>query len=156
VAEQPGIQPAQSVNWRLCWQIQRDLPALWHNLRHLDGLLGKAGLPPCLVNRVIVVLEELLTNIVKYGGAHSAGGDIALTIDNDASGLILRISSEGEAFDPRGVTDKGAAASLADQKIGGLGLVLVNRLTDRLEYRHEAGWNHLAVHLAVHLDRETS
>jgi serine/threonine-protein kinase RsbW len=105
-----------------------------------------------LVNRVIVVLEELLTNIVKYGGAHSAGGDIALTIDNDASGLILRISSEGEAFDPRGVTDKGAAASLADQKIGGLGLVLVNRLADRVEYRHEAGWNHLN----VHLDRETS
>jgi hypothetical protein len=28
----------------------------------------------------------------------------------------------------------------------------VNRLADRVEYRHEAGWNHLN----VHLDRETS
>jgi len=142
------------MKWRLCRKIQRDLPALWRHLKHLDGLLGGAGLPPRLVNRVIVVLEELLTNIVKYGGAHSAGGDIALTIDRDASGLTVRISSEGEAFDPRGVTDEGAAESLASQKIGGLGLVLVNRLTDRLEYRHEAGWNHLDVLLDVHLDPE--
>lgn len=152
MAEQPGVQPTQSVSWRLSRRIQRDLPTLWHHLKCLDGLLGKAGLPPCLVNRVIVVLEELLTNVVKYGGAHSADGDIALTIDQDASGLILRISSEGDAFDPRRVPDEGAAASLADQKIGGLGLVLVNRLTDRLEYRREAGWNHLD----VHLDREIS
>lgn len=147
MAEQSGVQPAQSVTWQLCRHVQRDLPGLWHHLKELDVELGKADLPPCLVNRVILVLEELLTNILKYSGAHSVVGDIALTIDHDESGLILRISSEGQAFDPRGLTGSGASTSLVNRKIGGLGLVLVNRLADRLEYRHEAGWNHLHVHL---------
>ena len=48
--------------------------------------------------------------------------------------LTVSITDWGTPFDPLAHTDPKAPSSIADAKIGGLGIMMVRRLTDDLSY----------------------
>jgi anti-sigma regulatory factor (Ser/Thr protein kinase) len=64
------------------------------------SFLRAAGVDARAVHDVSLVLEELLTNALQYGGASDRSTSIALAVEPD------RVSGEigdwGKAFDPRG------------------------------------------------------
>jgi anti-sigma regulatory factor (Ser/Thr protein kinase) len=83
-----------------------------------------------------LIAEELFTNMVKYGGT---GGDVgfALAKEGDVVTMVFR-DIGGPPYDvtlPRPLP--GADTPLAERRPGGLGLHLVQRIADRLDYRHD-------------------
>ena len=82
------------------------------------------------------VMEELFTNMVKY----SKDGQRPIRISLDVSGgtLVVRISDvEVEPFDPTEAPDVDIDQSVEERPIGKLGLHLVRRLVDGIEYQYE-------------------
>jgi serine/threonine-protein kinase RsbW len=82
-----------------------------------------------------LIAEELFTNMVKYGGGR---GDIALGLarEPDAVLLVLR-DFDADPYDvtrPRALPEDGPVRA---RRAGGLGLHLVQRMADGLDYRHE-------------------
>lgn len=81
-----------------------------------------------------LMAEELFTNMVKYGnGAEPVS--IGLGRDGDAVVLVLRDfgASPWDVTRPRALPE----APIERRRAGGLGLHLVQRLADGLDYRHD-------------------
>ena len=92
--------------------------------------------------RVLVVVEELVTNIVKYGyppPVRPGAAEITLRLADGELGI--EIVDDGRAFDPFAAPEPDLAAPLEEREPGGLGLYIVRSLMDRTRYRREGGHN---------------
>jgi anti-sigma regulatory factor (Ser/Thr protein kinase) len=92
-----------------------------------------------------LVIEEIATNIVKYGYEPGAQGVIQLQYAHEHGTLRIVIRDRGRPYDPRQHPDPDMDDDLATRQIGGLGLFLVRESADELEYYHDdaSGWNEL-------------
>ena len=100
------------------------------------------GWPPELLFQIELVLEEIGTNIIKYGQDGDRETDIDITLTSDSTSLRLEIVDSGKPFDP--FADAPAPdldSSVPDRPIGGLGVHLVQELMDEAHYRREDGKN---------------
>ena len=91
--------------------------------------------PPDLVFKVNLILEELGLNIINYG--HTEGlHEIDITLTSSDEELKIEITDDGKPFDP--ITDAPVPdvnAPMEDRGIGGLGVHLVQTMTDEMHYR---------------------
>lgn len=148
MAEQPGVQPSKPLNFPIELSIPPDFRELEVHLEHLRSALTSARIAEDLGNQAVFVAEELLTNALKYGGVTNESLPMRVIVSTDDKSLLLNFSTRGDAFDPRCDVDHDREESLADRPIGGLGLLLVNRLASQIDYRFENGWNHVTVALS--------
>lgn len=79
------------------------------------------------------VMEELFTNMVKYNPGNS--NDILLIVDTLHDGVSVSLTDyDVDAFDVTASRTVDIAAPLESRKIGGLGLHLIQKMVDTLEY----------------------
>lgn len=85
------------------------------------------------------VLEELFTNLIKYSDSeHDVTVEIRHTNEGD-EGVEVVIDDEGvDAFDITRQPEVDVGQPLEAREPGGLGLHLVRRMVDSLEYHHDA------------------
>ena len=103
------------------------------------GLDVEAGWP------VYVALDEILSNIVRHGGGHGKGPIIEVTFAVAAAGLEVTIVDDGPEFDPLKAPEPDLTSPIEERQPGGLGVHLVKRLMDRVEYARREGRNHLVI-----------
>lgn len=106
--------------------------------------LGCAGAAADEANAVEIALEELLTNIAKFG----AGGEnppplLAAegAVEVEAGAIRLVLSDNGSRFDPAGHPQPDVDAPPERRPVGGLGLHMLFQMFDRHEHRWENGRN---------------
>jgi anti-sigma regulatory factor (Ser/Thr protein kinase) len=103
----------------LSLDIPRDPTAPVNARRAIERLRGR--IDPAIAPRVTLLVSELVTNAVKYGG----DGDVTLRIDlDDPRRLRVEVVDGGEGFIP-------AARDRPATDVGGWGLHLVETLADR-------------------------
>lgn len=79
------------------------------------------------------VLEEFFTNCVKYNPESDREISVALRRVDDE--LILSLTDHDADFhDPRAAQPPSLEAPLEDREIGGLGIHLVTRMVDKIDY----------------------
>ena len=100
-----------------------------------------AGLPPKTVAGVLNAADEITSNIVNYSGAV----EFAVCVERGFDRLRLRFSDDGKAYNPLSHIDPDTHAAIEDRPVGGLGLVVVKRLADRVTYLRDSGRNVLTV-----------
>ncbi len=108
----------------------------------------RAGLSPLLSQRLDLVLEEALVNIVRHAYAGGAG-DVELRCRVETSGRVcLTLRDWGLPFDPLARPDEGQEArrqaGIEERAPGGLGLVFMRNMA-QVGYRREAGANVLSL-----------
>jgi serine/threonine-protein kinase RsbW len=120
------------------------------DLRLLYPWLDQAapGLPPSLLNRVHVVLEEAVANAALHGFPDGRTGQITIRIQHRPAEVILDIEDDGIAFDPTTAPPRAKALSLDDVIPGGWGLGLIRAYCQTIAYRREADRNRLTLHVA--------
>ena len=92
-----------------------------------------------------LVLEEVVTNIVKYAYDDAGPHGIRFEARLAASHVILRFADDGREFDPSAAPPPDLSRPPDERPIGGLGIHLVRRVADRLEYERKDGHNCLTV-----------
>lgn len=96
---------------------------------------AREGVDPALRPDVDFALEELFTNMVKY----SPSGDASVTIDvtGIAGGVEVRMTDTGvEPFDVTQAPDADVTLPIEARRPGGLGLHLIRRLLDSIDYEY--------------------
>ena len=79
------------------------------------------------------VVEELFTNMVKY--SKPARSDIFLKIErNDKQCLIVMTEDDVDMFDITKIPDADVTRSIEDRTPGGLGIYLIRKMVDKLDY----------------------
>jgi len=130
------------------FSIPTTLAGLESGLRRVSDWLSAVAASRDDENRVNLIFEEIVTNVVRY--AFDDGGEHSITIKLKANpeNLMLAFHDGGRPFDPRSVPRPPKPASLDDATIGGRRLWLVNSMA-RLDYeRTPDGLNCLTVTLA--------
>jgi len=83
------------------------------------------------MNRVEVVLEELVSNLMRHG----KDVKVVTVAAGYRSGMVdLIVEDDGAAFDPFAHPEPEPFTTLEDAQLGGLGIPLVRRLTSSARY----------------------
>jgi serine/threonine-protein kinase RsbW len=94
-----------------------------------------------------LVFEEVASNVVRHG--HAAEIELSLDREPATNAIILTFEDAGPPFDPLQHPTPTLPTSLEDAPLGGLGLLLVRKVSTRLDYeRTPAETNRLTVTLA--------
>jgi anti-sigma regulatory factor (Ser/Thr protein kinase) len=97
----------------------------------LVAFLEPLGIVAGTMNRVEVVLEELLSNLIRHG--HDVTS-IMVAAGYHAGSIDLVVEDDGAEFDPLAKPEPDPFTSLAEAPLGGLGIALVRRLTCAARY----------------------
>jgi anti-sigma regulatory factor (Ser/Thr protein kinase) len=92
--------------------------------------------------RTLIVLEELFTNLQKYGsraGLDPGVADVGLELEGTR--LTVQLADPGVAFDPVTQPAPDLDQPVDQRPIGGLGLHLLRAFSDDLIYRRSDGRN---------------
>ena len=112
----------------------------------VDILAEAEGWPPELLFQIKLVLEEMGTNIVKYGYDDEDRKNIEIILTSESDSLTMEISDDGRPFDPfADAPPPDLESDIPDRPIGGLGVYLVQKMMDEARYRREDGRNKLTL-----------
>jgi anti-sigma regulatory factor (Ser/Thr protein kinase) len=98
-------------------------------------------LTPDIVFVLDLCMEELITNVIKYGYDAPAQRQIQIDLSLQEGLLILEIADDGKPFDPTRIPEPDLDAPLEERRIGGLGIHLVRNYVDSMEYKREGDHN---------------
>jgi serine/threonine-protein kinase RsbW len=101
----------------------------------------EGGFPQQYINRLQIAVDEAVTNIIEHGyaGEQRGKGTIWMSIDASRESFRIEISDNGQTFDPNTLTDVDIATHVARNSSGGLGVFLMRKIMDVVDYRYEAG-----------------
>lgn len=125
--------------------------ALMSVIAHIEARCTEFGLPYDSIHRLVLVAEELFLNAIRHGGAGEAE-HASVQVELNCTGVEVELlfADAGIAYDPFDrVSDTTLLRVLAERREGGLGVVLVQGLAVRHEYRREQGRNLIRLWLAV-------
>lgn len=101
----------------------------------------EADLSPKQLFSIQLIVEELTTNIVKYGAKEDPRADIEVTVCSTPDGIELTVSDSTPPFNPLLAKEPDTQQAIEDRVPGGLGLLLVRKCSKALDYRYENGRN---------------
>lgn len=93
--------------------------------------------------QINVAIDELFSNVVHYSG--SSKMTLVLEVVEDVLTATLTFIDNGIAYDPLSKKDPDISLSAEDREIGGLGIFLVKKTMDGIEYKREGEKNVLKV-----------
>ena len=94
-----------------------------------------------------IVVEELFVNIAMYAYQHKndipeSEQTVLFSVESEPSGLVkLRFEDGGYPFDPLSKQDPDMADYIKNRTIGGLGIMIVKKKMDHLEYEYKDNKN---------------
>jgi sigma-B regulation protein RsbU (phosphoserine phosphatase) len=84
-----------------------------------------------------LMIEEAIGNIIDYSGAT----EIIMTATVDDNHLNMTITDDGQPFDPTTVSDPDVNVPGDERLAGGLGIMLIRKMSDHMTYRREGQHN---------------
>ena len=109
---------------------------------YIERVAQQAGIDDKQSKRLRLAVEEAVANVINYSGASAITLSSAL---HPPSSLEITIDNDGQPFDPT----EGSATDLSvppDQRPpGGLGIMLLQKMTDGQEYQRVDGHNILTL-----------
>jgi len=103
-----------------------------------------AGIATSDLEKLDLVLEEILINVARYAYAAETGKTEVAYFEEGPGKLRVEIADSGRCFNPLEVDPPDLSRALADRPIGGLGVFLVKSLVESIAYRRQDGRNILS------------
>lgn len=131
--------------------IDNQLDEVTRIAQFIEELGMSLQLPASITMSINLAIEEAVTNIIRYGYPEHTESDIVLRTSVAPGMLVTRIIDDGISFDP--TADKTEHPQSLDQQLTqGLGLFLIRRTMDKIEY-HSID-NHNELILTKHIDMD--
>ncbi|MBR5111071.1 MAG: ATP-binding protein [Clostridia bacterium] len=112
----------------------------------LDEQLEALDCPMKAQMQLDVALDELFSNIAYYAYAPETGeATVRFAFDEITRTVALTLIDNGVPFDPLAKEDPDITLPAAERSVGGLGIFLVRKTMDSMDYRYENGKNILTI-----------
>ena len=112
----------------------------------LDEHLERRGCPAKVRTELDIAVEEIFVNIASYAYEGKTGNAmIRLQDRDDPRGISVTLADEGAPFDPLARPDPDVTLAAEERSIGGLGIYLVKKTMDQVQYRYADNRNILTM-----------
>ena len=116
------------------------IPAKVENLNTIRGFIKghakRASIPQNVIDAVVLSVDEAATNIIRHGYEENGlSGNIEVEVIVLGNGLSVCLRDNAPPFDPTTLPDPDLTLPLELRPIGGLGVFIMRKKTDRLTYR---------------------
>ena len=115
-------------------------------LMFIDSYLEEADCPMKAQMQIDISVEEIFVNISQYAYPGGVGyADIQISGSSADGRLIIVFRDRGIPYDPLRKSDPDITLGAEDRPIGGLGIFMVKKNMDKLEYSRSGGENILTM-----------
>lgn len=94
---------------------------------------------------VQMAVDEAATNIIMHGYAGRPDGVLRVSCWQEGCDLLIQLRDRGRQFDPDEVPEPDLHTALEDRQEGGLGIFLMRRMMDRVDFIREGDENVLTM-----------
>lgn len=148
----PQFDDITMLSFMLNYVISDDSIAFIPGERSTDAVIGftnmiksRLGVVPKIGNRVSIAIDEIYANILNHSKATFAS--ISHSIKDGK--LYLRFEDNGIPYNPLDAPEPDITLSADERRIGGLGILLVRKMTESMEYSREGDRNILTLTVAL-------
>ena len=126
--------------------VSADAKAMPDLVAFLEGALEAMDCPPAISTKLMICLDEIASNVMKFSGAHT----LTVRLEHGAPPGTWRLSfaDDGTPWDPLSHADPDITLSAEERPIGGLGLLMVKKMMDEVTYAREGETNVLRLQIA--------
>ena len=108
----------------------------------LSSIAAELDIQDRIKKQLMISCDEVFTNIASYAYPEGSGSvEIAIEFVAEKRNLRIIFSDSGIAFDPLAISEPDTGAALSERKIGGLGMFMVKKMMDSIEYFRKDGKN---------------
>ncbi|MBQ6143782.1 MAG: ATP-binding protein [Clostridia bacterium] len=126
--------PASTKNWRIVYDF-------------LHQHLKRNSINHKELSHILLASEEIFVNISNYAYGGKNGNVIIKFSCNISSPIVIKIkfTDKGVKFNPTKVKKADVTLDFKQRKIGGLGLFIVYKVMNKVEYEYENSSNNLII-----------
>ncbi len=97
--------------------------------------LHALALSDILMNQIVLAVDEICANLIIHANKEDPSKHLLLEISQKDKGMLkFEISDEGLAFERSNYKEPDIQANIRNGKKGGVGIALVNRIMDKVEF----------------------
>ena len=111
----------------------------------LEAFAQQQGLAARALHDVQLALEEHLTNILSYGYDDKQEHLIRVSLELNLAELRVEVEDDGHPFNPLERLAPDTSKPIEERPIGGLGIHMMRKALDGMEYRRREGKNILVM-----------
>jgi sigma-B regulation protein RsbU (phosphoserine phosphatase) len=121
--------------------IKADLSRIQLVNEAIDSFCRDKGQPAGISQKLGIILDELLNNTISYGFSDDGEHEIQIQIEFAENRVVVTVRDDGVPFNPFDQVAPDTTLSIEERGIGGLGVLLVQEMTDRQTYQRLSNQN---------------
>ncbi len=107
----------------------------------VEDVLTQHGLSEVDTHKIVLAVDEVCANLIIHSHRCNAEESIELSVEFTDEKTIFEIRDHGAAFNIAQYKEPSLTEIIKSKKKGGIGLMLVNRIMDKIEFYQEKGYN---------------
>ena len=112
----------------------------------IDEQLEEAGCPMLTQTTIDIAVEELFVNIASYAYDTGIGTAVVqVTVHEEPLSVEITFIDNGRQYDPLAKEDPDTTLSAGQRRKGGLGIFMVKKSMDDVNYEYKDGKNILTI-----------
>lgn len=112
----------------------------------ITGELEALDCPMKAQTQIVIAIDELFGNIAKYAYSPDVGrATVRLEVEEEPLSVIITFIDNGKPFNPLEQKEPDTTLSAQEREIGGLGIFLVKKTMNLVEYEYKNGQNILRI-----------
>lgn len=127
--------------------VDADIKKLGVVLDFIEQDMLQKEIPQDIRTRIIVVAEELFSNIAFY--AYEDGGEVQIKTALNKNSYSLKFTDKGRPYNPLKSQEPDVQQPLEERSIGGLGIFIARKMSDFITYSRENGKNILKIEVKI-------
>jgi anti-sigma regulatory factor (Ser/Thr protein kinase) len=121
-----------------------DIAEIPRLIEWVEGCCRDSAVAGDTVFKMTLALEEAVANVIQHAFAGApAPHRIEVQFDIVDRCVTAVVIDNGRPFDPSAAPEPDLSLPLEQRDPGGLGILLIHRMVDRIEYRRSGGRNRL-------------
>ena len=112
----------------------------------IDAELERVDCSPKAMMQINIAVDELFSNIARYAYEPGKGpATVRVEVDPETPEVVITFLDHGKPYNPLENEDPDITLSAEERGIGGLGIFMVKKTMDAIEYEYKDGKNILRV-----------
>ena len=112
---------------------------------YLETRMMQTGVDQKIISKINVIVDEIYSNIAYYSNSLWA----KVRFKREPKTITLTFIDNGKEYNPLESDDPDITLSAEERAIGGLGIMMVKKMADDIQYKYESGENTLTIKVLI-------